>query len=262
MATLAEARPAVRGDERFFFYGAIVMIAVLVVGFSNQLIAGRSTFAAPWPVHVHAVLFFGWAFFYLFQTVLATSGSVALHRRTGWIALVWLPAMIAVALGVIVAMVRAGTTPFIFTPSYFLIMDVLVLVAFAGLIGAGLRMRRRTDWHRRLMFSGMAVLIGPGIGRLLPMPLLMPWAGEAVFAVQLLFPVAGMVADQRRTGRVHPAWWWGLGVMLAMQTATEVIGRGPIGGQLHAAVATGTPGATVDPFAHPLPPADGLITGR
>ena len=30
-------------------------------------------------------------------------------------------------------------------------------------------MRRRTDWHRRLMFCGMAILTGPGLGRLLPM---------------------------------------------------------------------------------------------
>ena len=87
----------------------------------------------------------------------------------------------------------------------FLVFNPLTLFAFAGLTAAAIVMRRRTDWHRRLHLCGMTLLLGPGFGRLLPMPLLPPFAFEAVFAASMLFPLAGVISDLRRTGRIHPA---------------------------------------------------------
>ena len=53
----------------------------MVAGFSLQLAMGRSTFAAPLRVHVHAVLFMGWVAIMLTQSQLAMRGPLALHRR-------------------------------------------------------------------------------------------------------------------------------------------------------------------------------------
>ena len=230
------------------------MTVVIVAGFSVQLAMGRSSFAAPLLVHAHAVVFMGWVAIYLSQNVLATTGRRALHRRLGWLAAVWVVPMLALGCAVTLAMVRRGEVPFFFKPQQFLIFDPLTLATFAGLTTAAILLRRQTDWHRRLHFCAMAMLLGPGFGRLLPMPLLAPWAWEATVAACLLFPLAGMLADVRRSGRIHPAWAWGIAATLGSTLLTEVIVYSPVGDAIYHAFATGSPGAAVPPLAFPPPP--------
>jgi len=256
MATLAAAaaRPRATAEQRFFMTSAVAMAIVIIAGFSLNAAMGRSSFGAPISVHVHGLLFMGWLALYVTQNVLVASGNVAVHRRLGWISAVWVPAMIVAALYVIVAMVRRGAVPFFFTPIYFLTMDTMILASFVALTAAAIRLRRRTDWHRRLMFCGMAVFTGNGLGRLLPMPLLIPYAGEAAVAASLVFPVWGMVSDRRRDGRIHPAWWWGLGVILAGQAIAELVAGSPLGLSLYNMVAAGSAGAHVAATAYPAMP--------
>jgi hypothetical protein len=100
----------------------------------------------------------------------------------------------------------------------------------------------------------MAMLLGPGFGRLLPMPLLPPYAFEATFAATMLFPTAGVIADLRRSGRVHPAWIWGIGVSLTTLLLIELVTFSDAGNAIHAAVTAGSPGANVPGLAFPPPP--------
>src|SRR3569623_1202013 len=112
MATLAQAPQAVLPrDERFFMIGAVVMTLVLVAGFSLQLAMGRSSFSEPWPVHLHAFLFFGWTTLYLTQNALVASGNVAVHRRLGWLALGWIPAMVVVGTWLTIRLAQRGGLP-------------------------------------------------------------------------------------------------------------------------------------------------------
>jgi uncharacterized membrane protein len=263
MATLAP-QPVVPsiGDERFFLRSAIIMAAIIVAGFSMQLAMGRSTFASPVRVHVHAILFMGWVAIYLAQNVLVASGRIDLHRRLGWIAAVWMVPMVVSGFFVTAIMVRNGNAPFFFQPLQFLVFDPMTVTGFAGLTVAAILLRRCTDWHRRLHFCGMALLLAPACGRLLPMPLLQPWAWEATFAVTLLFPLAGIWSDLRRDGHVHPAWQWGIGAMVAVFAFTQVITYSPLGTGLYEAVTKGTPGAAVSPLEFAPPPAGPLMTGR
>ena len=108
--------------------------------------------------------------------------------------------MVGLGCAVTVAMVRAGHVPFFFRPLQFLVFDPMTVFTFAGLTTAAIVMRRRTEWHRRLHYCGMSMLLGPAFGRLLPMPLISPWSWEAAFAATLIFPVIGIIADKRRTG--------------------------------------------------------------
>ncbi|WP_091736059.1 hypothetical protein [Phenylobacterium immobile] len=257
MVAIADRFPQPAGrDDGFFLGGALAMTAVTIAGFSLQLGMGRSSFGAPPLVHAHAVVFMGWVAIYLLQTTLAATGRIDLHRKLGWLAAAWIVPMIVLGVAITVMSVRVGRAPFFFRPAQFLIFNPLSLFTFAGLTAAAIVMRRRTDWHRRLHFSGMALLLGPGFGRLLPMPLLIPWAWEATAAVCLLFPIAGMAADLRRTGRVHPAWTVGVGVTLALIAAIEALTFSPLGPALYQAVTRDTPGAAIAPlaFAHPPGP--------
>ena len=249
MATLVTPPLTVARGERFFLIGAILMALIAVAGFSFQLAMGRSSFGAPLYVHIHAFVFFGWMVLYVTQNVLAANGSLALHRRLGWLALGWIPAMMVMGTFVVVADIRSGHAPFFFQPAYFLIMDPLTLYTFAGLAAAAIVKRRQTQWHRRLMFSGVAILLGPGIGRLIPMPLLIPYAGEVVFVLILLFPIAGIIRDRRVSGRTHPAWLWGMGTIAVMQLAINLITFSPIGVGIYNAVTAGSPGADLAPLS-------------
>src|SRR5919107_20631 len=234
MATLVEQPLApVVGDERFFLRAAIIMALTIVAGFSFQYLMGRSTFASPARVHLHAFFFMGWVAIYLMQNIFVATGRMQLHRRLGWIAAVWIIPMVIMGLVVTVVMTRNGTIPFFFRPLHFLVFDPVTVLTFAGLTVAAVRLRKRTEWHRRLHFCGMSLLLAPAFGRLLPLPLLQPWAWEASFAATMLFPIAGVMADIRRSGRIHPAWHWGIATMIGVLVVTEAITYSPLGTSIY-----------------------------
>jgi len=263
VATLAQhpVAPAT-GDERFFLRAAIVMALTIVAGFSFQYMMGRSTFASPPRVHIHAFFFMGWVAIYLMQNVFVATDRMYFHRRLGWVGAFWIVPMVVMGFYVTIVMARQAHVPFFFRPLHFLIFDPVTMLAFAGLTIAAVRLRRRTEWHRRLHFCGMSLLLGPAFGRLLPMPLLQPWSWEAAFAATMLFPIAGVIADIRRSGRIHPAWQWGIGAMLGTFLLTEAITYSPLGTSIYRVVTKDSAGAAIAPLEFAPPPAGPLMTGR
>jgi hypothetical protein len=251
MATIPATpiRPA--RAESFWLIGAVLMVSVQVAGFSTSLVMKRSSFGAPLYVHVHAFVYFGWVWLFLLQSILADRAGMRLHRRLGWLAVVWIPMMIVMGLIVTVASVRQGRVPFFFQPLYFLVMDPITVLTFAGLAGAAVVLRKQTQWHRRLMFCGMAILTATGFGRLLPVPLLIPWAGEASLGATLLFPLAGIVRDLRQTGRIHPAWLWGIGSIIGGQFLVSAVIHSPLGTMLYDVATQGSRGAAIAPMDYP-----------
>lgn len=260
MATLATdasyEEPA--REERFFSTLAIVMAAVIVAGFSVNYLAGRSTFSSPLRVHMHAVAFMGWVGLFVLQSWLATKGPFALHRKVGWLAAAWMVLMVPAAMAVIIAVLRDGTAPFFFRPQEFLIANPLSMLSFVAFTIAAITMRKRTDWHARLHVCGMTMIMGPGFGRLLPMPLLTPYAFEAAGGVATVFLIAGMVRDKRKFGRVHPAWWLGMAAMAALIVLPKLVAPTAFGDRLYAAVTAGSPGAAIPGMEFAPPPGPGL----
>lgn len=240
--------------EQFFWKLALAMAATVVIGFSVQFLAGRSTFASPLRVHLHAVSFMGWVAIFLAQARLGTHGPIALHRQLGRLAIAWMALMLATAMVAIVAMVRNGTVPFFFTPQHFLVFDPLTLVLFIIMVLTAVRMRRQTDWHSRLQIGAMTLLTGPAFGRLLPMPLLQPWAFEAAGVATSVFLFAGMIRDKRVEGRVHPAWWVGLGMLALLLVGSQLIANSPIGAAIYQAAVAGYPGEQVPGLEFGTPP--------
>lgn len=267
MATVAfaPANPAALSpprDLRFFAILATVMALLVVTAFSVQVSLGRSTFASPLRVHVHALAFMGWVSIFLTQSWFASRGSLALHRRLGWVGAGWVVVMLGAASWVVVAMLRRGTVPFFFPPQQLLVGDPLMLACFAGLTWSAVALRRRTDWHARLHIGAMTALMGPAFGRLIPMPLLIPYAFEISNLLGLAFPIAGMVHDLRRRGAIHRAWWIGLGGNLVLLVPIDLITYSPVGDAVYRGVTAGSPGAAVPGLAYPSPPRTPLLTGR
>lgn len=256
MATLHAGQPprtAEQAERRFFLIMALAMAATIVAGFSLNLAMGRSTFSVPWLVHLHAVTFMSFVALYLAQNSLVFSGNIRLHRRLGWLSLGWVPMMVVTGLLVQRWSLQERGGPFFFDQNEFLVCNSLALLTFAGLAAWSVAIRGNTGWHRRLMFCAFAVVTGPGLGRLLPQPLLMPhaWWWDQLGAV--LFPAIGMLADRRRYGIVHPAWFWGVGLFAGLQIAGEIIAYSEAGVEFTRWFLDGTPGAE-RPMAAFLPP--------
>ena len=251
MATQFPTTISGRSENRFFFIMACAMAFVLVSGFSTSIVLHHSSFSVPILFHLHAFTFFGWVVLYLLQTGLAASGSIALHRRLGWLALAWVPAMVGLGTALTIFDVRRHGAPFFFDTNEFVIGNPLGIFTFAGLVMTAVAMRRQTQWHRRLMLCAMAAITGPGWGRMLPMPLLIPWAWWiAAFVFPSLFVIVGMIADRRSMGRVHPAYLCGLGAMFAGLLVADLIAYSPVGMAITHAVVTGTPGEARPMRAH------------
>ena len=243
MATIPYSTDTDRGEARFFFTMACVMSATIVGGFAFNLASGRSSFGMPWLVHFHAWVMLSWIGLYLAQNFLVFSDNVALHRRLGWLSVILIPAVVVMALLITrLSMQTTGGPPF-FDKNQFLFSNPLQLLGFVVMSSWAIAIRKNTGWHRRLMFTAFAVLTGPGLGRLLPMPLLIPYAWSiGTVLLPLLFPVIGMLADKKRYGAVHPAWLWGIGIVLGLQVVADLLAYSAWGYQFTEWFLAGTPG--------------------
>ncbi len=254
MATASARRSLFVAEMRFFAIMAIVMAFINVAAFSFFAALGISSFHAPVSVHVHAILFMGWVLLFVSQACLAATGSLALHRKLGWLAVGWAVAMVVVGTLSTIWSAQKAAVPFFFLPAQFLLMNPLSVLLFAVLLITGVIKRRDRNWHPRLIICGMAAIMGPSLGRLLPAPILMYSMLPAVFVTMIAFPIAGIVRDRLRYGRVHPAWWVGLTSLLLLQLTTETLGRSAVAAAIYDHVVSGTPGALVPALVYQRPP--------
>ncbi len=233
-----------------------LMALIFVAGFLNQFLMGRSTFDAPLVVHIHALVFFGWVAINTVQAWAAASGRLDLHRPLGWLAAAWVLMMLAAGVAIMLTKVGEGRAPFFFQPQVFLVENIAGLICFALLTGAAVKLRHDTGWHRRLHLCAFATLMGPAFGRILPMPLMIPWALELAMLPGLAFP-AWLAWRERRVDRtLHPAWVIGLLALPLTTVAAWLIAHSPVGDALYARVVAGRAGEAVPglAFAPPPPP--------
>ena len=227
---------------RFYLWMALAMTATAFLGFVPtfwvplaQGIPERIGVLA-----IHALLFFGWTLLLICQTWLAASGNVARHRDVGLIGVSLATAMtIFGMLAAINAAQRAIAANFADAGEAFMIVPMTDMLSFAVLVMAAIVNMRRSDWHKRLMISATAVLLGAPIARPFIAYIVMgghlpPFEGTVGFAglpgppppvvgvlpptlIGDLFIVAGMIYDWRTRGKVHPAYLWAGGLALAVQ---------------------------------------------
>jgi hypothetical protein len=180
-----------------------------MVGFSTTYIVpmARRTFEAPWIVHLHGGSALGWVLLLIFQARLVKVQRTRLHRRLGKAALplalvVWVSGVLTAAwaakrdfptLGSAASSNLAGTT--------------VGLGLFFALVVAALLLRKRPDWHKRLLVLATIQVLWPAIFRwrhLLP-AIPNPDLWLAIVAAYTPIAVAAY-RDLRVYGRVHPVW--------------------------------------------------------
>jgi hypothetical protein len=225
--SISAARNVATRRERVFFGGMTVALFVAVlVGFGPsyyfRTVAGSPVALSP-ALHIHGAVFTVWMVLLVVQSTLIAAGRSQLHRQLGAAGAVL--AALMMALGAYVAITRFQTGLMEAPPGIpvgaLLAIALATVVVFPVLFGAALLLRRRTDFHKRLVLIATLELVTAAVAR---WPGVLPYGPIAFFALTDLFLVAIAVYDFRTRGRLHPATLWGGLFLIVSQPLRLAIG--------------------------------------
>ncbi len=214
--------------RRFYLIMAVLMAATIIAGFSRTVPVALTTKPGlPLLLHIHGFVFLCWLVLFVAQPALIGAGGVRLHRKLGWAGAVIAGLMMVMGVAATLNAIATHTVPPFFPQSIFLAMNLLGIAFFGGLVGAAVALRRDGDWHKRLMLCATCLLLGPGLGRLLPMPSFGAAAPLVMFGVVDLYLIAGPVFDLFTRRRIHPAYFWGVPAVLLSEILIGPVGMAP-----------------------------------
>jgi hypothetical protein len=219
-------RPVNRKLERGFFGGtAFLLCVVVVIGFTPTYF-GAGVFRAPLPspiLHIHGAVFSLWMILFLVQTAFIGAHRVRWHRTLGTVAFCLPPLMVVLGMIAAVDALHRGVRIGPLTPEVSLAIPLLGIFAFAVVITASWRTRRRPDAHKRLILLATMGLTEAAWGRF-------PWnrmgiapAAGAVGGLGIL--VLLLVAyDLIALHRVHRSTMWAAPFTFALSAFAVPIG--------------------------------------
>lgn len=229
--TIAHSAPRSRdfiGDQRFFTRLAIGLALFIVIAFAQFALRGIVDYrTAPFWVHLHGGLMLAWLALFTTQNWLIERRAIVQHRVLG---------RIGVVLAMLVALTASFTgywavamerQPSFFPPAYFIALTQVTAVFYMALVFWAVSLRRNTQWHRRLMFASLILILEPALGRVLPLPLMMPWGEWAVLVVQLAVFLVILRHDRKTLGRMHPATWAGIAAVTLQHVVIEGLAIAP-----------------------------------
>lgn len=204
-------------ERRLYGWAAIAALAVVFAGFARSYYL-KGLFGAPalsTLVHAHGLVMTLWFALFLVQACLVTAQRVDLHRRLGIAGVV--AAMLVFVVGVWTAVSAAahGVSPGP-PPLVFLVVPLGDMLVFAILAGAGLLLRRRRDFHKRLMLLASVGMLTAAFARL-PIDFVAAGGLPVFFALTDLCVLACVGYDTWRNRRLHPAFGWGALLIVASQ---------------------------------------------
>lgn len=222
-------RPANRNVERVFYSTVALLLCVCVyIGFAPTYFqAGLLRAPLPSPIlHIHGAVFTLWMLLFVVQAALISARRVKWHRSFGTVAFCLPPIMIV--LGVIAAIdalhrqVQIGPLD----PAVSAAIPLIGIVAFAIVIYASWRARRRPDAHKRLILLATMGLVSAAFGRFPWARIGLPPAAGAVtgLGVLLLIFIAYELFTIRR---IHRSTMWAAPLVFASVAAAVPIGMTP-----------------------------------
>lgn len=195
---------------------ATVVLAIwlaIVVGFAIDIVKRAHINALHFAliVHLHAIAYTGWLVLLAVQVWLVRTGRRVLHRRLGWTALLFFPAMLI--LGPATAYYGVANNPYI-PDKWISWLSVNYTNAFGSiaLLTAGFLVRHNPAAHKRLMVMGTIAVTEPGFSRIW-MDFLEARVGDGYLGFYVstyigtaLLVIAVGVYDFATRRRLHPAF--------------------------------------------------------
>ncbi len=221
VATASKAPVAPKG--RAIWLGlATAMAAIAVAGFWSSywgpLFSG--TLELHPLLHFHGIVFTAWMALFVTQATLVYRGRTDLHMTLGrTLGAGWGLVLVTAGLAVSFGHAAPGVGRDFGSLAQFLEhlpIPLLDLVAFVLLAGAGLMLTDRPEAHKRLMILATVALLAAPTARLMLLVAEPTPAFYAALAIAPLVPAFVAVGHDRwRRGRVHPAYWGGMAVLVA-----------------------------------------------
>jgi len=210
-----------RFDRRFYVGASLVFLALVFFAFARSyyLKAFFGTPALSMRVHIHGAVMTGWVLLLVVQSVLVAAHRVQWHRRLGAIGAAW--AVLVVILGSTTTLKAAARevrqhTELASTQVTILGLELVQMLMFAALVAAAVWLRRRPDFHKRLMLLSIVCMLPSAIARL---PISLQNNQVILLYVDLFLVVCVGIDTVRRRG-LHPAFGWGASlILLALNAA-------------------------------------------
>ena len=227
--------------SKFYVTMAAIFAAIAFSGFfmTYWVQVAQGSFTGGPMLHLHGLLFSLWTLFFLSQALLVANGRLRTHRRWGLLGISLATAMLftglAVAIEGLQSRLAAGYGD---AARAFTIVPVTGILLFAGLVTAAIVNLKRPEWHKRFMLVATTALLQAAIARYFFLvatggggPGMRPGLGPpntiertmAPGAIVLALIVAAMIHDWKSHGRVHPAYWWGLGATLVVHASRPIL---------------------------------------
>jgi hypothetical protein len=203
---------------------AAVMTAFILFAFAQWSLRGfTSPSSAPVWVHVHGMSMLCWLALLVGQSLMIRSGNRAAHAAMGAVGLALILFIVATGLFAGYQAVVLHRVPPIFEVPGFLALTWTETLSFGLTVCAALALRKRSDWHKRLMLGATVVAMEPAFGRLVPVPLLGSWSEWVILCLQLGVIAYGAWQDRKASGIVHPAWATSAAIVVATHIAFEAL---------------------------------------
>jgi hypothetical protein len=192
-------------DEYFYFFMSLLIVAVIVYGFSFTI--GKNLIhpavPRPWILYVHASVFSLWLVFFILQSTLVRSRKVQWHRRLGLFGIAFGTLIPIIGVSTAVVMGRFNTVSLHATDAEsFLIIPLFDMLCFTGTFPLAVYFRKKPELHRRLMLVATCALTAAGFGRF-PSRILLPNLFYVGVDLLLLLGVARDLIVNRAVNRVY-----------------------------------------------------------
>jgi hypothetical protein len=194
-----------------------VLCATFIVAFARTFYL-RFLFDVP-PLaragYIHGIIATVWVGLHYTQARLIAARNVALHKRMGILTAAVGAVLIVQTLDMVFERTVAGLGPRGRDPLQFLSVQLGTVTMFTAFLISALLLRKRREWHKRLMLLATMALLTPAVARIdaitfrplgVP-PLVLPMMVTAAFLAW------AWVRDWRQRGHIHPALLYG-GILL------------------------------------------------
>lgn len=214
-------------DRRLYTWAALATIAVVFAGFARTyFLKGHfGTPALSTLVHAHGLVMSLWFGFFLLQVRLVAMHRTDLHRRAGVVGAFIALAVLTLGVTTAITAAKLGHTPGP-PPLIFLVVPLGDILVFALLVGAGLHFRRRSDMHKRLMLLSCVGMLTAAIARI-PLDFIQAGGLPMFFALTDLLVLACVAYDTAKHRRLHPAFGWGMLLIVLSQPLRLVLSGTP-----------------------------------
>ncbi len=231
-----DTQPVKRVGQPFYLGMAVLLTAIVAFGFSHTIPFDMQTPGFPIMLVVHGVVFGAWMVLFVAQPAFIVSGAVSLHRKLGMFGAALAVAMVVMGALAIQFALHANSLPPFYPPNLFVTRGLVGLLMFGGLVTAGVLNRHRSEWHKRLMLCASFVVIMPGLERALPVPIMGTGWYFIVDGILITIALIGPVYDLIVRKRIHPAYFWGIGAIVAGQVFVDLVSPTPFATALAKAV--------------------------